>query len=108
MRDLTYKQKLFITHYLGVSNGNATDAARRAGYRMPEEQGRRLVRKSTIRAAIDAKLASVALSQDEILARLSEIARGDVLDFVRVDVAGGVQVNLKRARRRGKGFLLKR
>jgi len=32
MAELTYKQKLFVEHYLGEANGNATDAARRAGY----------------------------------------------------------------------------
>jgi hypothetical protein len=105
---MTFKQRLFVAHYLGVSAGNATDAARRAGYRWPNKVGERLVGKSGIRDAIDAKLAGLVMSQDEILLRLGEIAAADVLDFVAGSGGADVRVNLKRARRQGKGFLLRR
>ena len=52
---LTYKQRLFVSAYLGEANGNATEAARIAGYADPGIRGHELVKNSKIRAAIDAK-----------------------------------------------------
>lgn len=108
MVGLTAKQRLFVAFYLGVSAGNATDAARRAGYRQPHEQGRRLVRKSTVSTAIDAKLDEASLSANEILARLSEIAQGGLSDFIEVDEGGYPRFNFGQAKRRGKLSLLKK
>lgn len=106
--DLTTKQRLFVTYYLGVSAGNATDAARRACYAHPEKLGPRLVGKSSIRAAIDAKLDEASLTSDQILAQLSEIATGGVQHFIEIDDAGRFHVDFKRAKRRGKLGLLKK
>lgn len=106
--DLTYKQRLFVSYYLGVSQGNAADAARRAGYAWPEKQGPQQLAKTSVRAAVDAKLSSVAMSQDEILARLGEIAAADLLSFL-VDRGGDAPgFDLRRARRRGRGWLLRK
>jgi hypothetical protein len=104
---LTYKQRLFVSYYLGASQGNAADAARKAGYAWPEKQGPQQLAKTSVRAAVEAKLNSVALTQDEILARMSQIADGDLADFlvIRVD---GIKVDLKRAKRHGQTYLLKR
>jgi hypothetical protein len=82
---MTYKQRLFVAYYLGESNGNATDAARRAGFRWPDKIGPRLLLSPTCRQAIDARLADAAMSQREILARLSELAGGDVAKFITVE-----------------------
>lgn len=106
--ELTYKQRLFVSYYLGVSNGNATDAARRAGYGSPETLGRRLVRKGTIRAAIDARLDEVALTSDEILSRLSDIATGSLEQFIEVRDDGGYQLNLTKAKRKRRLHCLKK
>src|SRR5437868_2558273 len=103
---LTYKQRMFVAYYIGVSNGNATDAARRAGYAWPEKVAERLVGKSGIRAAIEAKVTSVAMSQDEVLARVSEIAAASLFDFLNLERGAKKLVttaSLKRAKRRGKG-----
>jgi phage terminase small subunit len=106
--DLTYKQRLFVSYYLGVSGGNATDAARRAGYKWPEKQGPQQLAKTSVRAAVDAKLASVAMGQDEILARLGEIISASILDFADVKPDGSIRINLKPSRRRERAWLLKR
>jgi hypothetical protein len=103
---LTFRQRLFVSYYLGESNGNATDAARRAGYADPNSQGPRLSVNVSIRAAIDAKLEGPALAADEVLARLSEVASVDMDDFVRITARGGT-LDLKRARERGKTHLIK-
>ena len=55
-RVLTEKQRRFIDFYLGLSGGNATDAARRAGYgktyASASELGSRQLRKVEIQHAI--------------------------------------------------------
>lgn len=103
MLSLTGKQRLFVSYYLGESKFNATDAARRAGY-SNAEIGRQLLRNITIRTAIDAKLDSVGLTTDEILARLSEIATADLGEYVTVnrDDAGNEswKIDIPRAKRR--------
>lgn len=106
--ELTYKQALFVEAYLGPSAGNATDAARRAGYRNPEQLGHRLVKKSTIRARIDARLAKAAMPANEVLARLSEFASGSLGDFIDVQADNVWTINLKKAKGGGKLKLLKK
>lgn len=73
---LSAKQQQFITHYLDCLN--ATEAARRAGYADPGQQGHRLLKNVEIAAEIKAGLAEKAMTADEVLARLSAIARADV------------------------------
>lgn len=104
---LTFKQRLFVAAYLGESNGNATDAARRAGYGNPDI-GRQLLRNITIRAAIDARLDGAALSANEVLARISELATGTLGDFVEVNDDDTWKVSLKKARRLRKLGLIKK
>lgn len=82
---LTGKQQVFINSYL--SNGfNATEAARQAGY---EGDGNTLavvghenLRKPNIAAIIRERMNESAMSANEVLDRLSKIARGEVTDFV--------------------------
>ena len=106
--DLTSKQRQFVAFYLGESNGNATDAARRAGYKHPNVSGPRLLVKVGIRAAIDAKLDSTALSSERILARLSEIADGGLVHVLKVESERVVTLDFRQAKRRGKLGLLKK
>ena len=99
MRELTFRQRLFVSYYLGEAGGNATDAARKAGYPHPNTQGPRLLVNVRIRAAIDAKLDSVALSADEVLARLSELASSDLGDYIVFRRDGSWSIDLKRAKK---------
>lgn len=105
---LPLKQRLFVSYYLGISAGNATDAARRAGFKSPRMAGSRLMTFDDIRSAIEVKLNEVAMSQDEVLMRVSDIARSSLEDFINVTVTGTFQVNLKKARARGKLHTLKK
>jgi hypothetical protein len=104
---LTFKQRLFVAFYLGQANGNATEAARMAGYATPHPEGARLLRNATVRAAVDAHLAHAAMSADEILARLSEIASVDMGDFITVH-SRGHRLDLKKAKNAGKLHLVKK
>jgi hypothetical protein len=49
----------FVAAYLGEANGNATEAARLAGYAKPMQQGSRLLRNVEVAAAIEAHNAQV-------------------------------------------------
>ncbi|MHB8409826.1 MAG: terminase small subunit [Acidiferrobacterales bacterium] len=72
---LTSKQEQFIAFYLGNAHGNATGAARSAGYKQPHMAGARMMANDAIRARIDAELDSRAMSEYEVLAELAEVAR---------------------------------
>lgn len=81
---LTGKQKLFVEYYCGISNGNATDAARRAGLGKTEGSHRELARreltKVDIQAAIKERYRAVTMSTDECLFRLAAQARATLAD----------------------------
>lgn len=105
---LTFRQRLFLEFYLGEAQGNATEAARRAGYSEPDVQGPRLLGNVGIQAAVDARLDEAALKTNEILARLSEQATSDLSDFVTITKEGEPRLDLKKARDRGKLHLVKK
>jgi hypothetical protein len=105
---LTGKQRRFVSYYLGKANGNATEAARQAGYAWPEKLGPRLVGKSSIRDAINAKLDQIALTADEILAGLTDHATNSLDDFVRIDSKGRMTVDLRKAKKLGRIHTVKK
>jgi hypothetical protein len=98
--ELTFKQRLFIEAYIGEANGNATEAARIAGYRWPEKVAHRLVGKSGIQARIGQRVASAAMPANEVLARLSDQASADIGEFLDIDASGGWRLNLRKPGRR--------
>lgn len=107
MEGLTGKQQAFINAYL--SNGfNATEAARQAGYEGNDNvlgvTGHENLRIPKIASIVQERLNEAAMSANEVLARLSKIARGEVTDFL--DDEG--RFDLKSARRLQKAGLLKK
>lgn len=105
--ELTAKQQVFVDAYL--SNGfNATDAARKAGYKGKDTTlaavGYENLRKPQIASYVQERLNEAAMSANEVLARLSEIARGEVDNFIDEDG----KFDLKKARRLKKMGLLKK
>jgi hypothetical protein len=108
VRSLSCRQRLFIEYYLGESSRSPVDAARRAGYRSPERLGPRLVKHPAVQAAIDVGEAPAAMTSNEVLARLADVAAVDLLDFVDVDRDRRVKVDLKLVKRLGLGYLIKR
>lgn len=80
---LTQKQKVFVAQYLLTLN--ATEAARRAKYKDPEQAGYENKRKQEVAQAISAGLAELAMPSDELLARVSDQARGSLDDFLRIE-----------------------
>lgn len=58
---LSPKQEQFVSAYIGVANGNATEAARRAGYAHPNKQGPALLVNLGIKIRIDEYRAEIKL-----------------------------------------------
>jgi phage terminase small subunit len=77
---LSPKQEMFIETYLQC--WNASEAARVAGYSFPNVAGTRLLANVSIAARVSERIAATAMSADECLKRLAEIARGSLKPFV--------------------------
>lgn len=71
-----------------------------AGYKHPNTLGPRLKRE--LQTEIDARLAKMAMSANEVLERLGDIARADVSDFITETGA----IDWEKVRK--KGYLIKR
>lgn len=105
---LTTKQRLFVEAYL--SNGyNATEAARSAGYKGKDDHslatiGYENLRKLEIAAVVSERVNEAAMGANEVLARLSAIARADVADLLDEDG----RFDFQRARRAEKTGLLRK
>lgn len=87
--ELTPQYKAFADAYLGEAGFSPQKAAKLAGFkgdvRSLKVTGFRLIRNPIIREYIDKQLADFGLSANEVLARLSEIARGSVEDVLTED-----------------------
>jgi phage terminase small subunit len=115
-KHLTDKQRAFIDHYF-LCGLNATEAARRAGYRSTDDNvlasiGSENLRHPKIRAEIDKRLSEMSMSANEVLARYTDHARGSLADFlVLEDGADGkstkFRIDLTKAVQAGKLHLIK-
>jgi hypothetical protein len=76
---LTAKQRAFVDAYVDCLN--ATEAARRAGYAQPMQQGHRLLRNVDIVPHVETALKERTLPKSEVLARLTAHARADIRDL---------------------------
>lgn len=107
MSGLTIKQKLFIDAYLECFN--ATRAAERAGYNGNDNVlaaiGSQNLRKIKIAQKIQERLSESAMSTDEALGRLAEMARVDIGSFLKVDQDGDFKIDWSAAK--GKTHLIK-
>lgn len=105
---LTLKRRLFVEYYLGQANGNATEAARLAGYAAPTHSGYRLLGHPATRALVDQRVETAALTANQVLKLLSEQARGTMHDFVSFDEADQPFIDLKRAEEHGQLQLIRK
>lgn len=83
-KKLTNKQRTFIDAYCSVSKFNATDAARRAGYKHPEVQGSQNLEKLSTEIAqrlqeLKEKSGASIMAQQEVAERLSRFADGSLM-----------------------------
>ena len=77
---LTDKMKRFIDAYLGSAKFNASKAALEAGYspKTAYHSGWENLKKPEIAKAISARLEEFAMSQTEAIARIGQMARGEL------------------------------
>jgi phage terminase small subunit len=103
---LTTKQRLFVEAYL--ANPNATDAARKAGYKGNDVTlgavGAENLKKPQIAALVSKRVEDAVMSADEVLRRLSEHARASLADVL----DERERFVLKSAKAAGKDHLLKK
>ena len=104
---ITNKQRVFIEGYLQC--WNAAEAARRAGYseRTARIQASRLLSKANIQEEIQSRISEKAMSADEVLLRLGDMARGDMGDFMDIE-SMSFNLALEKAKELGKTHLIKR
>lgn len=92
MAKLTEKQQRFADEYIRL--GNATEAARLAGYKNAEASAKDNLRKPTIKAYIDGVLAEMAskrvMDATEAMELLTSIARGEMDEVVYMATGDGV------------------
>jgi phage terminase small subunit len=110
---LSKKQQAFIDEYF-ICGMNATEAARRVGYseRSIRSIASETLAKPDIQEEIQRRLKERQLSADEVLARLSDMARADMRDFIKpIDVGNDrivMLVDLGKALAEGKTHLIKK
>lgn len=105
-RELTAKQQLFIYHYLDTLNG--VKAAKRAGYKGSYSTlgvvAHENLKKPKIKKAIQDGLIEMAMSEEEVVARISELAKVNLSDFI-IESEDGFKLNWKEIEK--KGYLIK-
>lgn len=82
MARFTDKQRIWLNEYLQCLN--ATEAARRAGYKHAKQMGSENLSKPVLRQEIDRRLEAKTMSGKEVLARLDEQARADIGIFFKI------------------------
>ena len=77
-RALTLNQELFIRHFLGQARGNATEAARLAGYKGDDHtlavRGSELLKHPILAARIAEFVTDVGVSATDVINELAEVA----------------------------------
>lgn len=83
VRPLTTKQRLFVEAYL--ASPNATEAARKAGYKGTDNAlgviGHKMLTNAKISAFVEKRVQSFGMTANDVLSELAAIARGDYQDF---------------------------
>ncbi len=105
-KKLTPKQKAFADYYIEL--GNATEAARRAGYKKPNVQGSQNLEKLSIKSYIDERINVLDETRiakgEEVLEYLTKVMRGEEKDQFGLDAS--LQDRTKAAELLGKRYRL--
>ena len=101
------KQRAFVEEYL--IDFNATQAALRAGYspRTAYSIGPRLLKNVEVKAEFKRRFEEKAMPADEVIARLSDMARGDLGDFLDIE-SMSFDLSLRKAKELGLTHLIKK
>lgn len=103
---LTPKQRAFADYY--IETGNATEAARRAGYKKPNVQGSQNLEKLSIKSYIEERVKASderrIAKGEEVLEYLTKVMRGEEKDQFGLDAS--LQDRTKAAELLGKRYRL--
>lgn len=101
---ITHREEMFIEAYL-TNGGNATDAARQAGYseKSVRELARRLLTKVDIKTRIKERVNEAKVTSDEVVGTLAAQMRGRITDVLPDD--GGLISEIKK---KNLGHLIKK
>ena len=106
LKPLNKAQQVFVSEYLKCFNG--TEAYSRAYPSAKRDSARanaaELLAKPNIKAEITARLSEIHMGADESIKRLSDMARGDVTEFI--TPMGAFDIEAMKAA--GKGHLIKK
>lgn len=105
---LTFKQQKFVDAYVGEANGNASKAARMAGYAAPYANAHRLMEIDGIREAISEFYRQNAMPAEEVVSRLTDHAKGSLAPFLAESPDGEVYIDLATDEAREHLHLLKK
>ncbi len=98
---LTAKQRIFVEGCI-ANGGNATKAARDAGYKHPNVQGSQNLVKLSVRERINARINESQVHTDEVIGTLVSQMRSDIGDFMPDDPV------VSRAKELGLSHLIKK
>lgn len=103
--ELNTKQQAFVEAYL--QTWNATKAAKIAGYAEGSAAvtASRLLTNVKIASRVRERMASIAMTTDEVLARLANQARGDIGEFVDEST---LTLDIKKAKEEGRTSIIKK
>jgi len=82
VRPLTLKQEGFVAAYLGDAKGNATEAARMAGYKHPESAAKDNLRNPPILARVQEHVAAKYATADQVLTELTDVGLAEWREFL--------------------------
>jgi phage terminase small subunit len=95
-KPLSARQQLFVDAFRGEAKGNASEAARIAGYRDTTTYPYRLLKMPEIRARLEEHLEENGITADRIMNEVADIAFADWRDFVTIRFGkDGKQVDVK-------------
>lgn len=99
---LTLKQRLFVRYYVGEAHGNATQAARLAGYKDDNVDSLRHTARETlisphVQRAVARAFAARFGSAEDVRAGIAEIANGNAADFMKLGEDGKIYFDMDAA-----------
>lgn len=106
---LTTKQRRFVEEYTGTNLGNATQAAIEAGYseKTASQLGYQLLQHPSVSEAVERRLDERAMEANEVIARLADMGRADMEDFVELKSGSEWELDLEKAQELGLLHLVK-
>ena len=93
MKPLTERERRFVEAFMGPAAGNATDAAKRAGYAKGSAAvtASRLLRKANVQDAIKERAEKAGITRERVLDELTLLAFSDLTHYT-VNDSGDVEL----------------